>query len=263
MLAGCQIWWWTMKIKHEESLLGNYMNHSPLTPLSHFRQIISIRFSVFFPQPSHFIFATSLLSSPFSLYSFSFPFSDPFLNSRFFCLLLCWRELWLKVERLLGSGFSTVVTLTWSHDHVSLSGCVTHLDWYVIGRLSSLADSLPDAMADRTSLLNQAHMQYHVEKPGKTPTITRLACHLVGAPSRSGGHEFEPQMHGNSVHWLKVERLLVSGHSTPSSFYLTFIPERRQCLLETYVTPVSSTIISFFYSFCLCCGGYFLLPYNE
>ncbi len=51
---------------------------------------------------------------------------------------------WLKVEILLGSGLSTVVTLTWclstwlacSHDNVSLSGCVTLAAWRVTGRLT-------------------------------------------------------------------------------------------------------------------------------
>jgi hypothetical protein len=50
---------------------------------------------------------------------------------------------WLKEEILLGSGHSTVVTPTWSHDHVSLSGCVTLVAWHIIGRLTCLqADSL-------------------------------------------------------------------------------------------------------------------------
>ncbi len=51
---------------------------------------------------------------------------------------------WLKVERrlVLGSGLSTVVTPTWSHDHVSLSGCIILAAWHITGRLACLADSL-------------------------------------------------------------------------------------------------------------------------
>jgi hypothetical protein len=53
---------------------------------------------------------------------------------------------------------------------------------------------LPDATADNTSLLNQAHVQYHlstgwstVEKPVETQTSNWLASHLV----RAEGHEFQ------------------------------------------------------------------------
>ncbi len=70
---------------------------------------------------------------------------------------------------------------------------------------TSLADSrawqayMPDATADNTSLLNQAHVQYlggtrgsTVEKPAETQTSIQLASHLVRVPnSWSGGHEFE------------------------------------------------------------------------
>jgi hypothetical protein len=58
---------------------------------------------------------------------------------------------------------------------------------------------LPDATADRTSLINQAHVQYqsgtggkNVEKPAEAQTSIQLASHLVRAPnSRAEGHEFE------------------------------------------------------------------------
>jgi hypothetical protein len=58
---------------------------------------------------------------------------------------------------------------------------------------------MPDATADNTSLLNQAHVQYQggtrgstVEKPAETQTSIQLASHLVRAPnSWPGGHEFE------------------------------------------------------------------------
>jgi hypothetical protein len=77
--------------------------------------------------------------------------------------------------------------------------------WHVTGRPTCLADSLvwqthlPNAKADDTCLLNQAHVQYQrgtggstVEKPAKTQTVIRLASHLVRVPnSRSWEHEFE------------------------------------------------------------------------
>ncbi len=58
---------------------------------------------------------------------------------------------------------------------------------------------LPDATADDTSLLNQAHVQYlhgtggsTVEKPADTQTSIQLASHLLRVPnSGSRGHEFE------------------------------------------------------------------------
>ncbi len=57
-------------------------------------------------------------------------------------------------------------------------------------------------MADSTSLLNQAHVQYQsgtggstLEKPAETQTSIRLASHLVRAPnSSSGGGELESPM---------------------------------------------------------------------
>ncbi len=110
------------------------------------------------------------------------------------------RKYLANVERSLGSGLSTTVAQTWSHDHVSLSGCVTLTAWHVIGRLTCLADSLY-ATADITSLLNQAHVQYQVEggstveKPAETQTSIRLASHLVRAPNfRYGGRELESPM---------------------------------------------------------------------
>ncbi len=36
------------------------------------------------------------------------------------------------------SGLSTVMTPTWSHDHVSLSGCLTLAAWHVTGRITCL-----------------------------------------------------------------------------------------------------------------------------
>ncbi len=53
---------------------------------------------------------------------------------------------WLKVERPLVSGHSTVMTpmwslsmwLAWSQDHVSLSGCITLAAWHATGRLTCL-----------------------------------------------------------------------------------------------------------------------------
>ncbi len=61
---------------------------------------------------------------------------------------------------------------------------------------------LPDATADDTSLLNQAHVQYQsgtggstIEKPAETQTSIRLASHIVREPnSRCGGHEFKTLM---------------------------------------------------------------------
>ncbi len=72
---------------------------------------------------------------------------------------------------------------------------------------------LPDATADNTSLLNQAHVQYQrgtggstVEKPAETQTNFRLASHLVRAPnSRSGGPEFKSPM------WRELSALTKSG----------------------------------------------------
>jgi hypothetical protein len=131
---------------------------------------------------------------------------------------------WLKVERLLGSVLSTVVTPTWSHDHVSLSGCVTltvGMSWTY-----SLAwqTHLPDATADRTSLLNQDHVQYQnstegstAEKPAETQTSIQLASHLFKRLTPDlEDMSLNPQCGGNLMHWLKVERLLGSGLSTIS-----------------------------------------------
>ncbi len=42
--------------------------------------------------------------------------------------------------------------LAWSHDHVSLSGCVTLAAWHVTGRLTCLADSLARRRAMQRSL---------------------------------------------------------------------------------------------------------------
>jgi hypothetical protein len=58
---------------------------------------------------------------------------------------------------------------------------------------------MPDATADITSLLNQAHVQYQsgtggstVDKPAVTHTSFRLASQLVRVPnSRSKGREFK------------------------------------------------------------------------
>ncbi len=55
-----------------------------------------------------------------------------------------------KSGKTVGSGLSTLVTLTWclstwlawSHDHVSLSGCVTLAAWHVTDRLTCPADLL-------------------------------------------------------------------------------------------------------------------------
>ncbi len=92
----------------------------------------------------------------------------------------------------------------------------------------SLADSLdwqtdlPDATADSTSLLNQAHVQYQsgtgrstVDKSAETQTNIRLASHLVRMPnSRSGGHEFEFPLRRELGALTKVERSLGSHLST-------------------------------------------------
>jgi hypothetical protein len=73
---------------------------------------------------------------------------------------------------------------------------------------TSLTDSLawqthlPDATADESSQLNQAHVQCQrgtggstIKRPAETRTSIWLASHLVRAPnSRSGGHEFESPM---------------------------------------------------------------------
>jgi hypothetical protein len=69
------------------------------------------------------------------------------------------------------------------------------LDWHT---------DLPDATADSTSLLNQAHVQYQsrtggstVEKSAEAQTNFQLVSHLVRViNSRSGGHEFESPVEG-------------------------------------------------------------------
>ncbi len=108
-----------------------------------------------------------------------------------------------------------LVTPTWSHDHVSLSGCVT------LAACTSLADSIArqtylPATADSTSVLNQAHVQHlsgtrvsTVQKPAETQTSIWLASYLVrAANSRYGGHEFESPLRQNSVNWLKSGNIL-------------------------------------------------------
>ncbi len=105
---------------------------------------------------------------------------------------------WLKVERLSGPCLSTVVTPTWSHDPVSLSGCITLTAWHIIGVLSFLADSLARCHGRQyfsTKLSPKRTGGSTVEKPAETQTSIQLASHLVGAPnSRPGGHEFESPM---------------------------------------------------------------------
>ncbi len=107
-----------------------------------------------------------------------------------------------------------MVTPTWSHDHVSLSGCVRLAAWHVLADWLALQAHLPDATADSTYFsTNQAHVQCQigtggstVEKPAETQTSIRLAIHLVRAPnSRSGGHEVESSM------WQKLGALNKSG----------------------------------------------------
>ncbi len=68
---------------------------------------------------------------------------------------------------------------------------------------------LPEAAADNTSLLNQAHVQYQsgtggstVEKPAGTQTSIRLANHLVRVPNCTNLEDMSmnPQCGGNLVH---------------------------------------------------------------
>ncbi len=94
---------------------------------------------------------------------------------------------------------------------------------------------LPNATADDTSLLNQAHVRYQsgtggstVEKPTETHTSIRLASRLVRVPiSRPGGHDFESPM-GRELSALTKSGKTGqgSGHSTVSVFvlFVTFSP---------------------------------------
>ncbi len=121
---------------------------------------------------------------------------------------------WLKVERPSGSGLSTVVNpkwwlskwLAWSHDHVSLSGCVTLAAWNVTGRLTcptprqSCVTLTAWHVTCRLTCLADSLAQHHFSTPRcSTPArywreICREAC-LVRAPNyRSGGCEFESPM---------------------------------------------------------------------
>jgi hypothetical protein len=141
-----------------------------------------------------------------------------------------WHELGRKT---LGSGLSTVVTPMWSHDHVSMSSSLAR-HWQT---------HLPDAMADNTSLLNQAHVQYQsstggstVKKPAETQTSIRLASHLVRAPWRPW-----VRCSGNSVHWLKVERLLGSGLFHSITTYVLDINRARPCLIHAGILVFSCT----------------------
>ncbi len=117
-------------------------------------------------------------------------------------------------ERSLGSGLSTVVTPTWSHVHVSLYSCVTLAAWHSTGRRTFLADSLASALADDTSLLHQAHVQYQsgtggstVEKPAETQTSIQLASHLFRAPNSSSGKTWV----WKSPMWPELSALTRSG----------------------------------------------------
>ncbi len=123
---------------------------------------------------------------------------------------------WLKVDgSFWGSGLSTVVTPTWSHNHVSLSGCVTLAAWNVIGRLTCLADSLA----------RHHGRQYFSTNPSPSEILKRYyrehcreACrdlHPVRAPnSRSGGHEFESPMRWELGALTKSGKILGPGLST-------------------------------------------------
>jgi hypothetical protein len=104
----------------------------------------------------------------------------------------------------------------WFCDHVSLSSCVTLTAWHITGRYTFRADSL--AIADNTSLLNQAHVQYQsgtggstVEKPAETQTSIWLASHLVRVcNSRSEVHEFEYPMRKDPWHQVFLQDAMTS-----------------------------------------------------
>ncbi len=100
---------------------------------------------------------------------------------------------WLKVKRLLGSGF-TVVTPAWSHDHVSMSGCVT------LEIIMSLADSLACCHGRRCFSTKPSPCAVP-KQYWRDHCSIRLAS--LRAPNcRSGGHEFEFPIWWELVHWL-------------------------------------------------------------
>jgi hypothetical protein len=118
---------------------------------------------------------------------------------------LCGKNLvhWLKMERPLGSGLSTVVTpvwclstwLEWSHDHVSLSGCVTLAASNVTGRLTC---STPQQSCVRLATWHITGSHFSTPRCSTLSRVLEgamlrsLPRHLVRAPtSRSGEHEFE------------------------------------------------------------------------
>ncbi len=125
-----------------------------------------------------------------------------------------WPELgnWLKMERSLASGLSTVVTPTWSHDHVSLRQSV----W--LHNTRSLAHHWQTYLPSRLTCLTPHGRQYFsnkpnpcvgqsgtwgstIEKPAETQISIQLARHLVRALTP----DLEDMSSNPNSNWLKVE----------------------------------------------------------
>jgi hypothetical protein len=128
--------------------------------------------------------------------------------------------------RQMDFNFDKVVTLMGSHDHVSLSGCVTLAAWHVIGRLTCLADSLAGRhgrqyFSTKPSLcaVPKRYWREHCrEACQETQTSIWLASHLERLTPDLEEHEFESPVRKELGALTKSEKIL-GGQVSPQYTY--------------------------------------------